>query len=33
MGFFLAALAPGAFIALGILVAIIQWLHSRFQKQ
>lgn len=27
MGFFLAALAPGAFIALGILVAAIQWLH------
>lgn len=27
MGFFLAALAPGAFIALGILLAIVQWLR------
>lgn len=27
MGFFLAALAPGAFIAFGVLLALIQWLH------
>ena len=27
MGFFLAALAPGAFIALGVLMATIQWLR------
>lgn len=27
MGFFLAALAPGAFIALGILLALIRWLR------
>lgn len=32
MGFFLAALAPGAFIALGILLAIIQWWHRRREK-
>jgi electron transport complex protein RnfE len=33
MGFFLAALAPGAFISLGILLAIIQWLRPPREEQ